>query len=491
MGALNFDISNIAHPGTPIQIIIAIASRIAFIISDNKSVVHDVVQDPEKYIFASNLLYNIIFAFIIGMIGYKTTKYTGDIRMGLLLQLGFFANMNLLTVSGRLLPEAFMFMPLGLILLLMIKYLYDAEREKKWRAYIIQFSLLIGWGVATKLSFAPFFLMPLIIIPGLKRKAALTGLSIVAFLIIAFPVTLHLNQFWDWTRDMLIHSGKWGKGEANFADFSKFPERIAALYKMDRLVFILLVLLLFESFILAFINRKIKFLKTYLNVTFSSIGAIMILLFLICKHYTGHYFFPVMLFKSFLLFLIIYPSFHWLKLKKIQPYLKSAVLLIALVLMFLSLHNLGESYFSKKKEHQLERLVNFRSKVSAEDILIISSHYSGAPFKEQALSGGLLTSGSAHKIFKKPFRQQYPNSYMYYSWTDKFFKSYTYFSSQELVKKNKPIYIYIGRGQDKDLEVIRGRFQEKNPDMNFKFVKIVDDPKAGDKLYRLKISEER
>jgi len=486
MGTLRLDTGYIDHPGIPIQMVIAVASRIVFFLSDNKSIIHDVIQHPEMYIFASNLLFNLIFAGIILLIGYKATKYTNDYRAGILLQLGFFANISLLTVSGRLLPEGFMLMPLGLLILLTIKYLYDEHPERQWRMYLILFSILVGWGLATKLSFAPFFLIPLIIIPGIKRKLALAGLSLLAFLIIAFPVISHLDYFWDWTSKMFVHSGKWGHGEANFMDLSQVPHRVYLLYQEDAMVFFLTGILLLETIALAIFRPPLKFLKKYFIVSFTTVASILVMILLITKHFAWHYFIPVMVFKSFLIFLIIWPIYYLIKGKSYGTYLPWTAVLVAFVVMIFSIHNLATSTFSKRNDHQMERLVDFKSQVSEDDILIISAHYAGAPWKAYAISGGMLLSGPGHKRYKQAFANEYPNIYMYYGWAKKFFKSYQYVDSKQLLEQNKSIYIYIGKGKDKDLDVIVDRFRNNNPGMNFTVEQVVSNEHGGDKMYRLK-----
>ncbi|MDZ7774831.1 MAG: hypothetical protein U5L09_04060 [Bacteroidales bacterium] len=213
------------------------------------------------------------------------------------------------------------------------------------------------------------------------------------------------------------------------------------------------------------------------------------MIFLITKHFTVHYFIPVMLFKSFLLFLIIWPLPFLIKQRRYSEYLPCGGVLIAFVVMILSIHSLAKSNFSKRDDYQLERLVDFRSKVSSGDILIISAHYAGAPFKEYALSGGMLLSGPGHKRFKEAFRKEYPNTYMYYGWTKKFFQSFQYVDSKMLVKQDKPVYIYIGKGKGKDLDIILKRFREENQKLSFDVTQVVYNKHAGDKMYRLKVSK--
>lgn len=488
MSVFRLDTGYIDHPGIPIQIIVAIASRITFWLSDSKSVIHDVIQHPEVYVFVSNLLFNLVFAFIIFIIGLKATKYSKDLRVGLLLQLSFFANMYLITFSGRLVPDGFMLMPLGLLFLVTIKYLYDEAQEKNWRRYLIQYSILVGWGVATKLSFAPFALIPLIILPGFKKKASFIGISILAFFIIAFPVLSHLNYFWDWTSNMFIHSGQWGHGEADFINLAKVPERINALYGKDKMVFILSIILLIETIILKLSPfRPNQRFKRYLKVNTAILGGLILMIIFIVKHFAWYYYVSAMLFKSLLIFLVLWPLFflknHFVK----QNHLWLGVAM-AFLLMVLSIHNLAKSWFSDNRDHQMDRIVKFQSQVNQGDVLILSPYYAGAPFKQYGLAAGALMSGPAHKVFKKPLLEKYPNTYIYYGWANNFFHWFNYVSSKDILKKDKPIHIYIGKGKDKDLDIILKRFRKENQELSFDVKQVVSSKHGGDKLYRMQIS---
>jgi len=491
MSVFRLDTGYIDHPGIPIQIIVAIASRITFWLDDSKSIIHDVIQHPETYVFVSNLLFNVVFAFVIFIIGIKTIKYTRDFRAGLLLQLGFFANMYLITFSGRLVPDGFMLMPLGLLFLITIKYLYDEEEEKNWRRYLLQYSILVGWGVATKLSFAPFALIPLIILPGLKKKAYFIGISILAFFVIAFPVLSHLNYFWDWTSNMIIHSGKWGQGHADFINFAKVPERINALYVKDKMVFILSIILLIQTIILKLSRfRPTQKFKRYLKVNTAILGGLILMVLFIIKHFAWYYYVSTMLFKSLLIFLILWPLL-FLKTRFLkQNHLWFGVAL-AFLMMVLSINNLATSWFSDTRNHQLDRIVKFQKQVNQGDILILSPHYAGAPYKQYGLAAGALMSGPAHKVFQKPLLEKYPNTYIYYEWANNFFHWFNYVTSEDILKKKKPIHIYVGRNKKTSLEVILNRFRDNNSSYSFDTKLEVSDKHGGDKLYRLKVSKKK
>lgn len=472
----------IDHPGIPIQIIIAIASRIAYIFSNNQNYFYDIIQNSETYILASNILFNIVFLILIYFIGLKTKKYSNSLSLGILFQLSFFSHISLIRITGRLMPEGFMLLPLGLIILLLIKYLYDDEFHEKQRKYIIAFSVLMGWGLATKLSFSPFFIIPFFIIPKFKNKVLVIVLTILCFFIIGFPILSHLSRFWQWGSNMFIHSGKWGHGQANFMDISLISSRLLALFKYDKMIFILLAILFIENLSLVFFRKKFRISKKYFIVSLTSISSVALLALMICKHFALHYFIPALIFKSFFIFLIIYPFMYFLKVKNLNKYFYPAAMLIAIVFMIVSLKGFSNKGFIPLNEQQ-KKLNDFNTKINSDDILVISAYYAGSPFKEFSLANGFLLSGPAKKLFSKPLKNTYPNTYIYYNWSDDFFNWDKYSDTKCLINQNKHIYIYIGRKKSKDLEIIYDKFRKENHNFLFEIKTIIDN--QDDKLYEL------
>ncbi len=484
MGKLHLDTGYIDHPGTPIQIIIAIASEIVYLFSNDSNIYYDVVKNPELYIFASNLLFNIFLMFTMVYIGRKITRLTNNINAGLLFQLGFFISIGIIKVTARMIPEGFMLLPLSFLMVLQIRYIYDDNFFKKQKKYLISFSLIIGWGIATKLSFAPFIIIPVVILSGLRNKILVIIYSIVAFFLIAFPVLSHLNYFWSWVSNMIIHTGRWGTGKIGFMNLSAFLSRFTLLWQYNKILFTLITILFTQSIFILVLQGKKKYYTKYLKVSFSSIISVLLLAFLICKHFALYYFIPAIIFDTFFMFLIIFPYIKLFTHAKVSRYLYFGGMTIAFLLMLVSFNGFSKKNFvpiNKQEKH----ICTFRSKVKNGSILIISGYYAGTPFKEFSLANGVLLAGPDKKLYDSALLKTYPYSYFYYDWTDKFFHWAKYVDSRSIIEKHKPIEIYIGRKKENNLKIIVDRFKKENPDYDFTVIPIIDNKQFKDKLYDL------
>lgn len=485
MGHLNTAYND--HPGTPIQIVMALAIRLANLVSNNRDIPSDVVQNPEYYLFAANLLYNILFLFVIAFVGIKATKYTKNIWIGILLQLGFFSHITLLRVTGRLIPEGFMLLPLALLLLLLLHYLYDENSSKHQTHYLRYFGLLVGWGLATKLSFVAFIIIPFFFLKGWKQNARYLLLVMVSFFIIAFPVLSNLHHFWEWGSNLFIHSGRWGGGQTNFMDMSAFSQRLRLLFHYATFLFILLFILLLENGILFIFYNSGTFFKKYFRVSLASIASVLLLALLVCKHFATYYFIPALLFESFFLFLILYPLVHVLRKKNSSGYFYFSGTVIALTLLILSMQAFRQKNFIPLAKQQ-QRLTTFQDKVTSNDILIISGYYAGTPFKAFAIANGVNLCGIPKRIFTKPLLNHYPNIYIYYSWAKDFYYWNSYVNSQTLLDRNRQILIYIGKGKEKDLQIIVDKFRKENPGKRIETVPVINTKQFQDKLYQLVVN---
>jgi hypothetical protein len=82
---------------------------------------------------------------------------------------------------------------------------------------------------------------------------------------------------------------------------------------------------------------------------------------------------------------------------------------------------------------------------------------------------GVLMSGPLKTTFLSYLREIYPNTFFYYSWSDEFYFWDLFEDAAEFVDTDKPVYIFIGEGQEKNLEPIierlAGDFPGYNPEV--------------------------
>ncbi len=473
------------HPGIPLQIIIAIAARFVFWISGSENLLADVVHRPELYLFAANLLTNILSAVIIWWIGLKAWKYSKNFSLALSMQLAFYASWHLLDVAARIIPEAMMLLPLSLLFLLFVRYLYDVDEEVKLHKYIVLSALFVGWGIACKLSFSAFLVMPLILFPHYRNKLKVLGYSILFFFVFAFSTLSNLKHFFGWSGKMLVHSGKWGEGDVGLIDLSQFTTRIKTLYAYDSLFFVLLALLLAALIVLFIFGKRNRFNKKLLRIGLAILSGPALLVIMICKHFALHYLIPAFLFKVFFVVFILIVLQELLKKYYWSQYAQFIGFVFALSLMFFSVAQPSQKTDPNRIEKQGQRMAHFTSRVAQEDLLIISGYFAGSPFPSYALANGFHLSGPVRKFYKPVLKEAFPNRFFYNDWSDKFFHWDEYVPTDSLLNKNRRILIYYGKEKQNDPQIILQRFRHEHPEQHFALEKIYEDKASTEGLFEL------
>lgn len=474
MNGLNLSILNLAvdyidHPGTTIEVLFAISAHIVNLLFPGSDLISNALNHPEAFIHGANILLNIITACTLFLLGYFTHKYTGNVPMALLMQLTPFYSIRLLIVSGRVLPESVMIPILILLILLIIKYIYDTEQGRNSKLYALAFAIIGGLGMATKMSYFPFLIIPLFLLDVKKRIKQYLLYSPFAIVIFAFPLFINLGKSWRWYSNMLLHSGQWGSGATNFVDVANVPGRLQKIFDVDHALFILIgfavfQLIIFYSF--RFFRNKGHITILLKRALLAVIVAIIIFVLFVTKHFAYHYILPLLVFKAFVIFLMGSLLLSVIGSKNIRKYVSLAVFLLTLMLIVPQSKYLGASVKIKQEQaakfEDRERMLD--SYNTKDNLLIISPHYRGSPFIQTALAGGFMLSGQLRSTFKKQLRETYPLTVLYVNWNDQFYLWDKFKDADEFLDTQKTAYIFIGEGKEKDLEIILNRIRKQLPD---------------------------
>lgn len=461
----NLSIQYFAHPGTPIHFIVAISSRIIDLFQPGDYAM-DVVNDPEKYIHAANLFMNVLISVVIFICGLYAKKYSGSYFTGLLMQLSPFGSSALLGMSGRLIPEALLMVPLLLTGLMIIKFIYDENEEMTFKKDIVLYSIIIGFGIACKLSFVPVLLIPLILLKATgKQKIKLVLFTIMFFAVFAYPVLFNMHEYWDWVSGMFTHSGKYGGGEKNFIDFSSIPGNLQYLYRYNKEFFFIaaLSLLLSGIFSLSFYKNKgftnSKITRAILAVNVAIIVSIAFTL----KHFALYYFMPFSLFKYLLVLLIVLLILQYHKISISNRFKTIALTLFSIIILFMTFGQLKEvrssiTRFSQRSEMLKQDSEKIMAMVDKDKPVIITGPYYGTPFVEFAHYNGFIMSRHLKGFFKPYLKEKFPVSFQYVGWSEKFYFWDDFVDFQHILNKtSSSFYIYIGKDKGADLEPIETR----------------------------------
>jgi len=465
IGGGNLSVQFIATPGIPLEFLIAISSRVINLFQPG-DYAKDFIDDPEKYIHAANLFMIVLIAIVLVICGIYTKKYSDSYFAGLLIQLSIFGNSSLLGISGRLIPEAIMMIPLLLTGLMIIKTIYHEDRTAGHFTDIVLYGLIIGFGVACKLTFIPVILIPLVLLQtSLKQKIELILYAILFFAIFAYPVVFNFHKFWQWVSGLFIHSGKYGAGAKDFINLSTIPGNFKYLFNYDKMfffiaIFSLLISVVFSSKVFkneGFTNSKI------IRAIFAVNLSILISIAFTLKHFELYYFMPFYLFKYLIVLLSILLIIQYQKISGSKRYKIITLISFSIFILYVTYGQVlrvrsSITSYSQRNEILQEEYKKIVSLVETDKPVIMTCPYYGAPFIEFAHFNGFIMTYHLKFGFKSYLKEKFPESYQYVTWSDEFYFWDDFVDFKDILDKTKSsFYIYIGKDKGKDLAVIENR----------------------------------
>jgi hypothetical protein len=486
LGAGNLSIQYFAHPGTPLHFLIAVSSRIVDLFQ-NGDYMQNFVNDPEKYIHAANLLLNSIITIILFTSGVLIRRYSGSILAGLLIQLVPFSNMEIIMLSARLFPEAMLIIPILLTCVLLVRYIYKGDDGFN---YEIFFGLVIGFGIAIKLTFIPVAILPLVLMNRPAKKKALSLLfTLLFFMIFAYPIVFNYNLFWDWTSGIFSHSGKYGSGSKGIINMAEVPGHFVELYRSNN--FLLITVLIGLILALAGLISKPgndsvsrKSMRAVLAVAVTVITAVLFTL----KHFSLYYFHPykAYLFPLILLIAILVLNFRGISYSKVFK-ISSSIIFSGIVIFLLTGQVKQTRYGLKnntiKSEIARQERDHILSLVDPAKPMVISGQYFGAPFIEYAHFSGLVMCGKLQKFYFAYLKEKFPDRHFFIGWSDKFHSWGDFTDFGDILRQTKSsFYIYTGKERGNDLKIIEDRMLKfiSKDSVNEKI--LFQDTKTGESL---------
>lgn len=496
LGAGNLSIQYFAHPGTPLHYMVMLSARITDLFQPG-DYMKSFVDDPEKYVHAANLFINSIIALVLFFAGISVKRYSGSVLTGLTIQMVPFSSMELISLSGRVFPEAILIIPLLLTAVLVLRYIYRDDQEEKDINYEVFFGLIIGFGIAIKLTFIPVMLIPLVL---LKRKARqkvfLLLYTLLFFMIFAYPVVFNIQEFWKWTSGIFSHSGKYGSGAKEIINFADVPGNFILLFKQNKTLFLTaLGALILALFYLPVISRKRQEAKKAGKAIFAVFISFVVSVVFILKHFSDYYFTPFNCYILLLILLAMTLIIHSANINQNKLFKNLVVIAVFVsVILLISFQvvkirsNLKVTYRkTARMEQENERIA---AMVDPKKPIIISGAYFGAPFIETAHFNGFIMSARLKGFYKSYLKEKYPNSYFFVTWLDQF----NYWSDKagfdEILKKtSSSFYIYVGKSRGDDMKIIRERLW-KSLDQNDITEKVLfQDPDSGEQLVEVFIEK--
>ena len=278
---------HIDHPGTPLQVLIAIVVFIRWLVVDTGSgdAVNAALNNPEAYIYSVSIVLLTINVLADVYAGKKVFRASGSIVAAMLFQstpLVFRAVAVRVTYFS---PEALL-IAASLVLIGILAPVFFAKNNN---VSSIAAGLVCGFGLAVKLTFLPLF--GLLLLLGSKKRIV-TGavFSLIGFMVFTLPAWPKFGEHIDWVSGLIVSSERYGAGEKNGINLSLVPENAAFLlwkYALFYIVSVALAVAAVKSFLK---NKKITnpdFVIPGVLFLVSLVGTALVL-----KHFSPRYLLP-------------------------------------------------------------------------------------------------------------------------------------------------------------------------------------------------------
>lgn len=440
-------VGHIDNPGTPLQLLVALVFRIVYLIRSTPTpFLDDVLLHPDMYIGIVSQTIAALTTILLLFAGWKVFKYTGNLFYAVLLQTSVFLPVIWYDLVGRVAPELMMPFPVILMSVLIID-IY-ARNKEIGLTEIGSFAFLSAFGLAIKLSFIPVLIIPFIIVPKWKSKLIFVGLTVLMFFIIAFPVTLQLNIFWGWIKNLFMHSGTYGKGEANIIDIQQFKSNISEMYNLEKRFFYVMITLVVALIGYFTILRK-KADKKLLIAGFAIAVTIAIQLLLVGKHFAHRYFIPVLMLAPLMVFLTAEI------IRKIYPK-KITLWAVNLLIVLLLISNIGYNNFwlNMKTEAMGNDIANrmptwhIVQSLEKDSYKIITSQNYGSPFIEYTLFYSQVWANNEKRAeYNDVLGRLYPRAFSYFTWNDEMKYWKHKFNADSIINSGNKTYLYVERDE--------------------------------------------
>ena len=369
----------------------------------------DVLKDPERYLAAINSVLVVFCGICILIAGYVALEVTGSLFAALLIQATPFVSVTTLTGLTSARPEPLMIAVAMLIVAVTLLTLqFGAERHSM--RYALAFALLIGIGVAAKVSFAPVALMPLIILPSRKSRLWFLLATGVVFLVSIVPILSPplVREMIAFMFNLASHTGRYGSGRAGFIDPSRYVSAATRLVRDDALFFIIMAI----GVVVLVLKSKFQSLGTAKRRILIAVTAAQLLqLLMVAKHPHSRYLIPGLALVGVNLVLLaeafaekLPAAFRW-----------APALLIGLTIAGVQFWTSGNLFRELRNDQRFQSEAYAAVNKQFPNVPVVTYYTASSP--SYALAFGEEWGGN---LFGAELQRLYPNQFFYSPWTRTF-----------------------------------------------------------------------
>jgi hypothetical protein len=234
--------TDIAHPGTPVQVLIAAIIKAMHPLKDTAATVDAVLATPEQTLLAATTVIYVLVGAALWWMGRSLFLTTGALMPALLAQSAPMLSRIIPKFALHPKPEPFLVIAAALLIgalapLVRARSPDDHGGDNRSAADLSAAlaGIAIALGVACKVHFVVLGVVPLLLLDR-RRFLIYVGIGAVALLVFVAPALPSWDIWTDWISRMALHSGAYGEGNAAVIDTAKYPRAVLKLFA-SKLIF--------------------------------------------------------------------------------------------------------------------------------------------------------------------------------------------------------------------------------------------------------------
>lgn len=470
------DVQHVDNPGTPLQVLGAIAFRLIHLVRHNDTpFTEDVLTHSDLYLAGVSHMLAILLTLALFGTGWKAFRITSSLPLALLLQTAPLIPGIWFTICGRVTPELLFPLPALALTLLMLSLRFQPERPSNLPVLL---ACIHAFGLSIKLTWAPLLLLTPWLLQSRRDWLRFLLTLLPASALCAFPVLFRFPQFKNWVKNLFLHSGRYGGGEADIVHPDTLLSGLESILRLEPI----LVALWAGATLVLIVKLKNKTLSNSRLLTGLWVAAGAGLL-MCAKHFEHRYLIPVILMQPILILLIWdeaglrYPQ--WFSLSR-----------LSVIVLLLGLRAAPDAWnysaILRQDRMNSEIMQAFVRSLVPDRKLILATQAYGAPFPEYALAYSVAWAGPERVEYEEILGRHFPYTWQYFTW-DKHIRYWGDLPGvSKTVQDNQPVYIYLEKHSTELLEeVLDAVFPELSPELHSTKVVFLN-PETGESISRLR-----
>ena len=217
--------TDVSHPGTPVQVLIAVVIRALHPLAPTGAVVDAVLAAPEAHLVAATTVIYLLVGAALWVLGWQARAW-GGLAAGLLAQTAPFVQAIILKMALHPKPEPFLVIAAAG---LMAAAFAAARKDGRKDGPALWAGIAMGFGVASKIHFVALGVLPLVLLDR-RRVALYLAACVVSLLVFVAPMLPSLHIWLDWMHRVILGAGAYGDGPQTVIDPHRYPHAVLRLF---------------------------------------------------------------------------------------------------------------------------------------------------------------------------------------------------------------------------------------------------------------------